>query len=363
MKRQFTTILAFGLLSQAAFALDASNFKVSGALDLGTDSYFNTEESKLHNSFYSTFDLLFSVQFDKKWSAEAAITADGDNTAPEFAYDGAFVQYTLADDIFFRAGDMTYAEGAFKFYLYDDTGDFAAGMKDISLRGVEANFKGLTLAIGLTEYTSPSGSNVDENGGEDPSISAYDIHIAYDLVLGGQTFRPFFNYMSYQTATENQLKTGVVAKLVFGPAEIQAVYGLYGFALGEDEPALTHTFAFEPTIQLGKVSILASVYYAMLDEDAPYEAEEIPEYFFGYIEPGYAFTDKFSIGIPVEYHTNSLDEDTDLETFVVGPSLYYNVTETLALSAYANVTLPIGDDYGDNDDAIFGFGTEVEFSF
>lgn len=85
-----------------------------------------SNESQLRHGFSSTFDLLFEVKFNEKWSGEAAISMDDENTNPLAVYDGAF-----------------------RFYDYDDTEDYAIGMMDHALRGLEANYGGLEFAAGF----------------------------------------------------------------------------------------------------------------------------------------------------------------------------------------------------------------------
>jgi hypothetical protein len=71
-------------------------------------------------------------------------------------------------------GDLSYAEGAFRYYDYDDTGDYAAGMIDHDVRGVQFDYDSFTAGLGF--------------GVEDSKT--YMLHLAYSLNLMGQTIRP-----------------------------------------------------------------------------------------------------------------------------------------------------------------------------
>ena len=360
---------SFPFAQDSAAKNDSPAFSVSGSVEFEANGHYkqvdprsetnnNREDNKIFHDYSSTFDLLFQVKFGDKWSAEAAISADDDGTAPGFSYDGAFVQYKLNDNVAFKAGDFIYSEGAFRYYDYDDPGDVAAGMIEHGIRGIEVDAYGLTVGFGL-------GTGEDDCEASDVGCTTYDIHIAYDFSLGKNTIRPYLNYKSYQVENGNGLRAGVTANLAFGDvANIQLVYGLYSDALSEDSPKMSHALSVEPELNLGKFSVKGSAYYAILDDDAP-TAIDAPEYMFAYVEPVYSITDFLSVGIPCEYHTMTLDSDADLEQVFVGPKAYANPVENLYIEAYARAFFPIGDDYEalDADDPYFGFGATAGFSF
>ncbi len=358
-------------VSSLLFAQEAKDespaFNVSGSVEFEANSHFkqvdprietdnNAQDNKWFHDYSSTFDLLFQVKFNDKWSAEAAISADGDGTAPGFAYDGAFIQYRLNDKIAIKAGDFTYSEGAFRYYDYDDPGDAAAGMAERSVRGIEVDAYGLTLGLGL-------GADDDDCEASDAGCTTYAVHAAYDLSLGANVIRPYVNYKSYQVENGNSLRAGVTATLVFGNvANIQVVYGLYSDALSEDSPKMSHAFAVEPEINLGKFSVKGSAYYAVLDDENPTDIDA-PEYMFAYVEPTFSLLENLSLGIQGEYHTMTLDDNADLAQVFVGPKAYFSPTENLSMEGYIRACKPLGDDYGDSDDLYFGAGAYVGFTF
>ena len=132
MKKSIGMILATALAASPLFA-EAPKFSVAGEVEFEANALYGN--GTLYHDYSSTFNLLFAVQFTDKWSAEAGISADGDGTAPGFAYDGAFVQYLLNEKVAFKVGDFTYAEGAFRYYNYDDPADYAIGMVERGIRG------------------------------------------------------------------------------------------------------------------------------------------------------------------------------------------------------------------------------------
>lgn len=350
-------------------------FSVSGDVEAKADAYYkqvdprtetnhqNNETQWLHD-YSSTFNILFSVKFNDKWSAEAAISADDDNAAPGFAYDGAFARYTANDRLSIKIGDMTYAEGAFRYYDYDDTKDNAIGMRDHKIRGAEVDYGGFTVAAGLgrdDDDCGDSGADSTDTRG----CTTYDAHAAYTFEFGAQSIRPYVNYKSYQTENANALRAGIVANLAFGNIlNMQAVYGFFADGLKKDSPKASHTFAVEPELTLGRFSLKATAFYAILDDSAPTPID-VPEYMFAYIEPGFAVTDVLTLGLPVEYHAMSLDDNDDLGQVFIGPKAYLDATENLSFEAYARAFIPVGHDYKDlkADDPYYGAGAKVNFTF
>ena len=361
-------LMASSLLFAEDAKSDGPTFAVSGSVEFEANTHYkqvdprgdidnNGQDSKWFHDYSSTFDLLFQVKFYDKWSAEAAISADGDNTAPGFAYDGAFIQYQLNNNIAIKAGDFTYSEGAFRYYDYDDPGDAAAGMMERSIRGIEVDAYGFVIGAGFG--ADDDDCSADSAGG----CTTYDVHAAYELAIGEHTIRPYVNYKSYQTENANSLRAGVTANLVFGKvANVQLVYGLYSDALSEDSPKMSHAFTVEPEVSLGKLTIKGTAYYALLDDDDPTPVDA-PEYMFAYVEPIFAITDQLSLGVQGEYHTMTLDDDADLQQVFVGPKAYYSPVEKLSMEAYFHACVPLGDDYGDSDDVYFGAGAYVGFTF
>ena len=387
MKKTIGMILASAAMTAPLFAQDSAaevkdpQFSVAGEVEFEGNAHFkqvdprdevknNRETNKAFHDYSSTFGLVFSVKFNEKWSAEAGIKADDDNSSPGFAYDGAFIQYQVNDNIALKAGDFTYSEGALRYYDYDDPGDAAFGMTERNIRGLEIDAYGLLVGFGWGR--DDDDCIADENG-EELGCTSYDVHLAYELALGNHTIRPFVNYQSYQLKNGNRLRAGVTANLVFGDAmNVQVAYGLLADALKEDEPKMSHAFALEPEFNFGKLTVKGSAFYAYKadEEDVPTEIE-VPEYMFAYVEPIFAINDQLSVGVQGEYHTMSTNKDDELAQVFVGSKAYLNPTENLSLEAYVRACIPVGDDYdsdsgGDyagQDDVYFGAGASVGFTF
>ena len=364
-------------------AKKAMEFKVSGQAEFDTyANWKNDSKKELYHSFASTVDVDFQVKFNDKWSAQVEIEADGLFTQPAVHYNEAFVQYQKSENIGVKFGDLTYSEGAFNYYAYDDPAINAAGMIEHNIRGIELDLYGLQLGLGFTRDGTDlacSSTAYDYNGNPIPVekvCKSYDAHVAYQFDFAGQTLRPFAHYKSWQEAKSNELHAGLDAALEFGPFAIHAVYGLHANNLTEDEPEATHAFLAEPTFKVANVTVKGGFFYAMFDDDAPtVHGTEIPEYMFAYGEGIIKFVDAFALGAVGELHTNSLDDDTDLGTLEFGARLYFNPVDGLEVTGFAMAILPMGDDwekigheaavstedYG--EDMSLKFGVETVFSF
>ncbi len=323
-------------------------------------------EDDLNHSYASTFDLNFEVKFNEKWSAFVGLEADGETTDPAAIYNGAYVQYQPADFFAVKMGDLTFSEGAFvAYYDYDDPADNAAGMKEHDIRGFEIDLAGFILGFGF-------GSG-DNDWSDEEGAKVYDVHAAYEFDYAGQHLRPYVDYKSFQTTQHNELHAGVEAGLSLGGFGFRAVYGFHADYLGDDGDVVegqdwtstAHAFLVEPTFEVGMFDIKTSAFYALIDRGDAVESDldngEIPEYFFLYAEPAFKFAEFIKVGVPVEYHTNTLDDDDDTAaTFDVGARVYISPVENLEITAFGMVDIPVQDN--EDDDAL-RFGLETVFSF
>ena len=325
-------------------------------------------EDDLNHSYASTFDLNFEVKFNEKWSAFVGLEADGETTDPGAIYNGAYVQYQPADFFAVKLGDLTFSEGAFvAYYDYDDPADNAAGMKEHDIRGLEIDLAGFILGVGF--------GRGDNDWADDEGAKVYDVHAAYEFDYAGQHLRPYVDYKSFQTTQHNELHAGVEAGLSLGGFGFRAVYGFHADYLMDDGDVVkdqdwtstAHTFLAEPTFEVGMFDIKTTAFYALIDRgDAAEDASdldngEIPEYFFVYAEPAFKLAEFIKLGIPVEYHTHTLDDDDDTAaTFDVGARVYITPVENLEITAFGMVDVAVQDN---EDDNALRFGLETVYSF
>ena len=348
----------------------AANMEVKFSGEVEFDAYTGDvlNDKDLNHEYASTFDLNVEVKFNEKWSAFVGLEADGETDSPAALYNGAYVQYQPADFFTIKMGDLTFSEGAFvAYYDYNDPADNAAGMKEHDIRGLEIDLAGLVLGFGF--------GRGDNDRADDEGAKVYDIHAAYDFDIAGQHLRPFVDYKSFQTAQHNEFHAGVEAGLNIGGFGFRAVYGFHADYLGDDGDVVdgqdwtstAHAFLVEPTFEVGMFDIKTTAFYAIVDRgDAAEDASdldngEIPEYFFVYAEPAFKLAEFIKLGIPVEYHTNTMDDDDDsAATFDVGARAYITPVENLEITAFGMVDIPVQDN---EDDTALRFGLETVFSF
>ncbi len=326
------------------------------------------EDEDLNHSYASTFDLNFEVKFNEKWSAFVGLEADGETTDPFAIYNGAYIQYQPAEFFAVKLGDLTFSEGAFvAYYDYDDPADNAAGMKEHDIRGFEIDLAGFILGFGF--------GRGDNDWADEDGAKVYDVHAAYEFDYAGQHLRPYVDYKSFQTTQHNELHAGIEAGLSIGGFGFRAVYGFHADYLmddgdvveGQDWTSTAHAFLVEPTFEVGMFDIKTTAFYAIIDRgDATEDASdldngEIPEYFFVYAEPAFKFAEFIKVGIPVEYHTHTLDDDDDTAaTFDVGARVYIAPVENLEITAFGMIDVAVQDN---EDDNVLRFGLETVYSF
>lgn len=401
------TAMAFGLAAANVFAQEASTtqtanqpaveptkatdvavekkgpeFKVSGKAEFDAYAHASTaQDQRIYHSYASTIDVDFNVKFNENWSAFAEIEADGNSEDPFVTYKKAYIQYNRGDNFTLRVGDLTFSEGAFSFYNYDDAGIYAAGMREHDIRGLDMQLYGFQFGLGFGRGSNDfsCSKNISCYGEANKS---YDIHLAYQFDIAGQSFRPFFHYKSWQTKDENELHAGLHTDLLLGPFDIHAVYGLHADRMKKSYPNATHALLAEPTLNLGRVLIKTGIFFAFFDDDMDKatihesgDAYEIPEYKFAYGEIDFKATDIFTAGFVGEWHTNTIDNTKELGSVNFGPRLYFSPVENLNMTGFAKVVVPVGDDWKKDEhdkwvsttdygkDASFYFGLETVFKF
>ena len=362
----------------------AANMEVKFSGEVEFDAYTGDliNEDDVNHNYWTTFDFNIDVKFNEKWSAHVGLEGDGPVEAPGIGYNGAFVQYKPADFFAVKFGDLTFTEGAFKaYYGYDDPTYNAAGMVEHDIRGLQIELAGLELGIGFGRNANDVSCDVL---GACANGKVYNAHLAYEFDYAGQHLRPFFDYKSYQTEEHNELHAGIDAGINIGGFGFRAVYGFHADFLGDDEDvvpntdltSVAHTILAEPTFDVAMFQIKTSFFFAFIGENDANEIEgqnistfnrlagndfEIPEYMFIYAEPALKVGGFMKFGIPVEFHTNTLDTDVDdTKTIDVGGRLYLTPVEHLDITLLGMVDIPVGDN--DNDVGL-RFGAETVFSF
>lgn len=356
MTRFLSRMTALALSGFGISSLWAADVSFSGFFDGDVAGYYNadTTDGNMVLQANHELDLTASVKLNEKVSVDLYATSyttgstggtvpaqgsDAEKRWTGFAYDGFVATAAVTPDFTFKFGDLTYSSGQFNYYGYKRTNTYAVTMKDRGFRGAEVDFAGLSLAAGAD------------------SKYGYGAYAAYTLGIAESSVKPFFSYAADQAADSSSMRGGLDATLVFGPHKIK----LAGGVLKDKGSELSSTVAVEPILSFGSVSLAATAFVAILDDEDP-TATNVPERMFFYVEPGYAFGPKFSVGLPLEYHTMSLDSDASLEEIWAVPTAYFALADGFNFSIWAQGSLRTGSDI-ENTDPYFGLGSEAILTF
>ncbi|OIP51441.1 MAG: hypothetical protein AUK31_04330 [Fibrobacteres bacterium CG2_30_45_31] len=348
-----TTAMGLAILGTAASAAEVS---FSGFLDADVAGYYNldTTSKNLDLQANHELDLTATVKVNDKVSVDIYATSyttgptggtvpaqgsDAENRWTGLTYDGFIANIQATQDLKFRFGDLCYTAGQFNYYGYKRAIAYAVGLKETGFRGLEANYKGASLAAGAD------------------TKSTYRVYGAYDLVFGESNVKPFALYSSDQAEDTYSLRAGLDGTIAFSGQKIKIAYGAYK----DKGDELSHAIAVEPILSFGSVSLAATAFVAILDDKDP-TIISVPEWMFFYVEPGYAFNSVFSVGLPLEYHTMTTDSDADLSEIWTVPTAYFALGEGFTWSIWGQSSFRIGSDI-DNTDPYFGLGSEVILSF
>lgn len=386
------------LLVGTVFSEIRPKLDLSGMVMVHAYADWNTDESKVIHRFESMLDLDFDLRFNERWSAWLEIEAMGmamngmdgmenmevmdmgdgstmDPVSPAVVFNGAYIQYTRSERTFFRIGDLKFFEGIFQnYYDFGDPRDDAAGISQKTIRGLEFQWSGLQLDVGFGTASNDQSCYYHFMFGEYMGMDCkdgytYEIHAAYSFEFNDQVIRPYFDYKSYQRKDYNELYAGLDVSLSLGYFAFHGLYGFHSVFLASDDAVSNHVLLAEPSFEISRFCILGSVFYAFIDDPVrtSLEITSRPEYFFAAIEPSVAVNEYWSIGVPLELHTNSLDKKVDLGSVRVGGRFYFNVPDyKINIISMVLADIPYGDDWPSEEnknDPSFIFGVEAMFDF
>ena len=386
------------LLVGTVFSEIRPKLDLSGMVMVHAYADWNTDESKVIHRFESMLDLDFDLRFNERWSAWLEIEAMGmamngmdgmenmegmdmgdgstmDPVSPAVVFNGAYIQYTRSERTFFRIGDLKFFEGIFQnYYDFGDPRDDAAGISQKTIRGLEFQWSGLQLDVGFGTASNDQSCYYHFMFGEYMGMDCkdgytYEIHAAYSFEFKDQVIRPYFDYKSYQRKDYNELYAGLDVSLSLGYFAFHGLYGFHSVFLASDNAVSNHVLLAEPSFEISRFCILGSVFYAFIDDPVrtSLEITSRPEYFFAATEPSVAVNEYWSIGVPLELHTNSLDKKVDLGSVRVGGRFYFNVPDyKINIISMVLADIPYGDDWPSEEnknDPSFIFGVEAMFDF
>ncbi len=362
------TILGLSLALIVGFTASAQpKVEFSGFLDadVWTD---------LEGSFYSNneLDLGMTLGFTENVAAHVYATViTGSVPAGEgrpsqrwasLDFDGIDIEFST-DFGTFTVGDLVYQYGGFNYYFY----------KRLSMITPESFTRGLQYSIGTDVFTQTVlvGSNDGETAlSMDPNaldvgglsnlaftenmslgvmyglnVDIYDGFESSGLIYGGLEFLATAGEMLALKADIGLLNVPKVDEITADGVEFVRSTGA--------------SFLLEPALTMGRFSTAASFFALLPPED--FDAlgyYGISDELFVYVEPGYAFTDMFAFGLPVEYHAYTLDNEDDDEIWLV-PTFYVLPTDGVQWWIWGQTVIPTAE----NGELGYALGSELIVEF
>jgi hypothetical protein len=255
----------------------------------------------------------------------------------------------------FTVGDIVYQYGKFNYYIYKrysmiTNENFSRGVK----YGVGNDNIFTELQVGITDLDNSTG---DIQGSTKFGLGGNHSLTAYYCIRGSsqksfETGTDFIAGAEYLGAFGDAFKL----KFDFGLQNVKAV------SKDADRPTVL-SLLLEPSLALGKFSVAATG-FLMIDPDtinsltAPLYSKLFDEGFC-YVEPGYAFNDYISVGLPIEVHAREIDVKNDDEFWLV-PTLYIYPAKNVQWWIWGQM---VNYFRNSNEDPAFYAGSEIIVTF
>ncbi len=318
----------------------------------------------------SELDLGMSLKFNDKICAHVYATANSANNASipgrvpagignpsdrwlEFKFDGFDLTF-LSPIGTFSVGDLVYQYGKFNYYYYKRLSMITP---ESFTRGVRYSFGNDHIAQEVTAGISDLGETIADVQGV-TNLTLAEKHLL-SLSYGIQ------NNSMLSFSAGSKIFTGIEYLGKFGEIlNLKADFGYINFP-GEERKNL-FTLLVEPLLCFGRFTT-AMTAYTMFDPDsantdlAASPLLGISDEFFFYIEPGFAFTEIFAVGLPLEIHGMDL-ENKDDNAFWVVPTFYIYPKENVQWWLWGQVVVPVASKFT-GADLLYGIGSEIIVSF
>jgi hypothetical protein len=296
---------------------------------------------------------------------DGVVPAQGaDATWAPVRFDGAALNWAYNDDLTLHVGDIIPGVGYFNYYLNKRA---AVVVGERALRGVGADWKGLSVATGV------SGLGATDTSGNPVPATQWSTFVKYDYALApNMTLTPAVKQTFATGATP--VEGGLSFKGSFGEyalkADVAANYWSSDYDLG-------YTLLVEPSWAHDTYTVAATIFY---NEKGTKAAPNVPtttlpspladsvstllrggratfDDFFVYVEPGMSLGKTFSVGLPLEYHVPSLDADVG-NAFWAVPTLYIYPGSGVEWWLWAQGVFPVAGGSAD-----LYAGSEIIFRF
>lgn len=363
--RKLTLFTAFAL----AGAASAADVSFGGTFEAEYGTYLD-KNFVVDNRANQDLGIDMNVQLDEKVSATASFTTkskyqsgdslvenarfrdryastemgDADNRWTGVDFDGILFQWQLNRNAAFVFGDLTYSMGAFNYYFWRNTSNYASILTDQGLRGVGFELEGGHVYVGASDNNDKSGvltasypfAIIDRTDNKLVLTPMFDA-----IKGGGRSHR-------YTVGTEMEYSRSYTD---FHYA-LRGAWGTHPFH-GEN----VHTLMVEPSFAYGKFSLAGTGYWAILaDGDSTAAVQtSTPDERLYYIEPAYSLHPKFTLGLGLERHDPS-SEISDDEWYMVAPTGYLYPTAGMEMVFWTGYNISEGPN-------LFSFGMTAKVDF
>jgi hypothetical protein len=252
--------------------------------------------------------LVAASQFRHRYSSTEM--GDDANRWTAVNFDGILFKWQIQRNAAFVFGDLTYSAGAFNYYYWRNTRDYASIITDQGLRGLGFELEGGRVYLGAS----------DNNDKSAVLFASYPLAII-DRTDNKLVLTPSFDAIK-GGGRDHRYTAG--AEIEYTRSYTMLNYGLRG-AVGTRpfHGDNTYTFLVEPSMNYGKFSLASSAYTAVLaDGDSTAAAQTyVPDERMVYVEPSISLHPKFALGLSGEWHDPD-SETNDDEYTVYSPTGY-----------------------------------------
>jgi len=336
-----------GYLDGDVWADLKGSYYVNSELDLGMTLKFN---DKVYAHVFATVNSANNANSSGRVPAGAGNPSD---RWLDMKFDGFDITYSSPVGTF-SVGDLVYQYGKFNYYYY----------KRLSMITQEGFTRGVRYSIGndhITQDVTAGVADFDETIADVQGVTSLTITEKHLLNL------------SYGIQNSSRLSFSTGSKIFAGVEylgklkdilTLKANFGYNNFP-GKVRKNV-FTLLVEPLLSFGKFTT-AMTAYTMLDPDsantdpAASPLFGIDDEFFFYIEPGFSFTEKFAVGLPLEIHGKDLEKKDDNALWAV-PTLYIYPAKNVQWWLWGQVVVPVTEK-SIGGDLLYGVGSEIIVSF
>lgn len=354
--------------AQAQSASPAPAISFSGYVDADFATSLGSDFRNPRHLTGLEVDLATTVTFSPTVSAvlyttmnDGAVPAQGaGNTWAPVKFDGALLNWKYDDKTLVYVGDINQGTGYFNYYLNKRT---AAVVGEHTLRGAGFSRAGWTVTTGVTGM-----GNTDTAGAPLPT-SQWATFAKYEYPLNERvTLTPSAKYTAGVPGA-TPFVGGLSFDGIFGAVTLSADAAFNYYSTSTDPG---YTVLVEPTYARDRFTLAASLFFNDRGDGSAVAPNHPAQTVTGaaldrayvYVEPGFALTNRVSVGLPLEYHDAHADVvptlGYDRSVWAV-PTLYLYPGSTVQWWIWGQVIKPLSSPV--STDPLFFAGSELIINF